>query len=224
MLKKRIIIVSAAIILLCVVIITGATFALFTEDKTITTHLQAGGLDVQLYRTSYSYTVLNDDGTLSPVTGGTRKDFTKPVDENFFGFEGTKTEKFRIVPESTFSADMQLVNNGTTAFTYDIDIIYSSEDTENSNDLASQLLVTVGTYTYNGQTRVETVTKEAYLNDAVWKTAEGYLAGILTLEEGEKVSEDMFVRVKFVTGSGNNAVMGDSVYFDLVLSCVQYVG
>ena len=124
MLKKRIIIISAAIILLCVVIITGATFALFTEDKTITTHLQAGGLDVQLYRDSYSYTVLDSDGTLKTISGGTRKDFTKPVDENFFGFKGTKTEKFKIVPESTFSADLQLVNNGTTAFTYDIDIVY----------------------------------------------------------------------------------------------------
>ena len=222
--KKRIIIISSAIILLCTMIITGATFALFTEDKTVTTHLQAGGLDVQFYRNSYSYTLLNADGTLTPVSGGTRKDFTQPVDENFFGFKGTNDDKFKIVPETTFSADMQLVNNGTTAFTYDIDIVYDTTDNENSNDLSGQLWVTVGTYAYNGLTRVDTITKEAYLNDPVWETAEGYLAGTLTLDSEEKVSENMFVKVKFMPSDANNDVMGDSVYFDLVLKCVQYNG
>ena len=219
---SRIILVAASVILLCSVIIAGATFALFSESKEITVHLQAGKLDVEFYRDGYSYTVLQDDGTLKTVTGGTRVDFTKPVNENIFGFAGSENEKFKIVPGSSFGADLQLVNKGSTAFTYDIDIVYNG----NSDALASQLLVTVGEYHYDqNQKRVETVKKSARLNDPTWKTAEGFLDGTLNLGT-EAVSSNMFVRIDFVSDSNgtNNNVMSDSVYFDLVLTCVQHVG
>ena len=225
----RIILLSAATILLCCVIIAGATFALFTESRTITTHLKSGKLDVEFYRDRYSYTILDSDGTLRTVTGGTRVDFTKPVGENFFGFEGSSTNKFQIVPGSVFSADMQLVNKGTTAFTYDIEIIYDTNDAENHDVLADQLLVTVGEYTYaqNGD-RVERVTKSARLSDPTWQTSEGYLEGTLKIGT-TAVSSNMFVRVEFVSdgtnnGNVNNGVMSKSVYFDLVLTCVQFNG
>lgn len=226
---NRIILVSVAVILLCCVIIAGATFALFTEGKTVTTHLKSGKLDVEFYRDRYSYTILDADGTLKPITGGTRVDFTKPVGENFFGFEGSKDNKFQIVPGSEFSADMQLVNKGTTAFTYDIEIIYDTDDDTNFDLLADQLLVTVGEYSYapNGD-RVERVTKSARLSDATWQSEEGYLEGTLKLGT-TAVSSNLFVRVQFVSdgtgiGNVNNNVMSKSVYFDLVLTCVQYNG
>ena len=61
---KRAMLVSCAVILLCLSVVTGMTWALFTDTERVNTHLQAGTLDITLLRTQLVKTALNDKGYL----------------------------------------------------------------------------------------------------------------------------------------------------------------
>ena len=67
---KRILLVSCSIILLCLMIITGLTYALFTDQFSVGNHLEAGRLNVTLERTHLEYSVLDEFGAFLEFAPG----------------------------------------------------------------------------------------------------------------------------------------------------------
>ena len=138
--RKRALLVSASIILLCMTIIVGMTWALFTDTKNVSNHLQAGDLSITLKRTELTKTTLNTSGKL--VTSDPDKtvvNFSNSTDKNVFGIvDGEK-----VVPGTKYVAKMKIENHSDVAFGYWIEIVCT--DKTNGADLAKQLKVTVNT-------------------------------------------------------------------------------
>lgn len=221
--RKRILILSTSIIMLCLCLIAGATYALFSEEQTVTQHLQAGNLDIQLIRNSYSYKVLGDDGRfVTKGETGLTNDFTDPTNQNFFGI--TKDEL--IVPGSFAQATFTIKNAGTTAFAYNIAIDLKGNTAENAKALAEQLYVTIGYVNDDGSFGAPIV--EGYLKD---DQRQGNLA-IVSGENGfaefvaagkNNTEKQMYIVVKFeeLSNDVNNAAQNGNVEFDLVIVATQ---
>lgn len=215
---KRILLVSGAIILLCMSIISGMTYALFTENISVENHLKAGNLDVQLTRTKLEYAILDGDGYLKETTVTDPLDLTGITEENVFGL---KSSENLVVPGSYFDAELTITNAGNVAIEYDVKLVILSEDV--TEDLADQLLVTVKRLGADGTTFTEVVSKklkEMTSKDAIFK---GELAA--------GTATDVFsVRIEFLDDvdtdntlavGDNNKAMDDTVVFDLFVEAVQ---
>lgn len=217
--RKRALITSAAIILLCMAIIVGFTYAIFTDVETVTNHLQSGSLDIALVRTKLTSTYLDKKGFLKTETDTGLKDFTNDNKENVFALDNTV-----IVPGSEYTAEMKLINGGIdkngnidktksdVAIGYWIEINYDGYKTL---DLANQLQITVTTKD----------NKSVRLKDGLVLGNASKPVGILAVGESAEFS----VSIKFlddlkVGGIENNDAQGQSVFFDLVVHAVQWVG
>lgn len=240
--RKRILLLSSSVILLCLCLIIGATFALFTDSTRVTTHLKAGDLEATLIRNSGYRTTLDSDGLL------TRHDFepnvnfseTTSKDVNFFDFYNSAEEAKNkseadgklIVPQSEFEAIFTVRNDGTVAFTYDVEVVLTGAEGDAAVALADQLYVTIGTYSKNAEGKdVYTVLDEGYMNEGSFKLSyadNGFNEQVLK----GKSSQQLFAHVIFVddrieNNDGdeekfiNNNAMGGTVAFDLIVSAVQ---
>lgn len=219
--RKRILLLSSSIILLCACLIAGATFALFTEETTVTTHLKAGELDATLVRKSGYYTVLNEGVLTKYKLEGTNVDFTEPTTDNFFGDMSGKI----IVPLSAFEVVYELGHKpeSNTAYTYDIVIA----PRENNSVLADQLWVEMGTAVANADgTYTYTKLSEGWANDGSYKlsSANG------TYVKPGATSGLLYTRVTFMDDRSdendfvNNKAQGLELNFDLVVTATQYTG
>ena len=216
--RTRILLLTSSVILLCCCLIVGGTYALFTENGEVTTHLKAGELDATLTRHSYKYAVLDETGALKETTGGSSDvDFTEPTNQNFFGI----TKDMLIVPGSYFEAVMTVGNGGNTAFHYGVELKLDTAFEKHSAALADQLYVTLGTVEANGSRKI---VKQGFLNDG---------ALVLSKDEGlvpAASSQKLFVLVEFLnetdTRFGNETIDNDTaqlgeVRFDLVVTATQ---
>ena len=195
---KKILAISCAIILLCTTIIIGASYALFNETVSVGNHLQAGNLDATLTRTNLKYAVLDTDGILKNHEDGEDENFTGNTSENIFGLTGDQ----KIVPGSYFEAEMNLANNGTVAFDYEVEIKLLGQ----SNKFAEQLKVTITT---------SEGTNTLMLSE---------IDGKLVISEGRLVlnsSITFTVKVEFVDSVANNDAQNQTCAFDLVVTAVQ---
>jgi hypothetical protein len=198
MYTKKILAISCVIIMLCTTIIVGASYALFNETISVGNHLQAGNLDADLTRTNLKYAVLDTDGVLRTYEDGEDADFTGTTTKNIFGLNGDS----KIVPGSYFEAEMNLANNGSVAFDYDVEIKLLGQ----SNELANQLQVTITTAD----------------GTKTLKLAE--IDGKLVISEGRLAmgnSLDFTVKVEFIDGANNNDAQDQTCAFDLVVTAVQ---
>ncbi len=139
--RKRALIVSASVILLCMTVIVGMTWALFTDEKPLFNHLQAGDLSITLDRTALTKTTLNAAGYLVEeqiqAPGSKPANFTDPTNDNVFGIKDGE----KIVPGSKYVATMQIANNSDVAFGYWVEIVCTNQ--KDGADLAKQIKVTV---------------------------------------------------------------------------------
>lgn len=184
--------------MLCTTLIVGASYALFNETVSVGNHLQAGNLDADLTRTNLKYATLDTDGVLRTYEDGDDVDFTGTTNKNIFGLTGEQ----KIVPGSYFEAEMNLSNNGTVAFDYEVEIKILGE----SNKLAEQLQVTLTTA--NG-------TETFALSE---------INGKYVVTEGRMYinSSTIFtVKVEFVDSAANNDAQNQTCAFDLVVTAVQ---
>lgn len=200
--KKKVLLISCVIILVCVSVIAGVTYALFSENKTVNTHLQAGKLDISLERTSLEYAVLNSNGELETKTDMQVVDFTGNVSGSVFGIDAQEN---KIVPGSYFKAAMEIGNDGNAAFTYNIKLVLGDDST---TALAQQIEVTL----YENGNAV-TTKKLSELTD-------GFVlaSGSMTANDAAK---SFAVKVEFVNGTSNNAAQNGDVYFDLIVEATQ---
>ena len=195
---KRILALSCLIIMLCTTVIVGASYALFNESISVGTHLQAGNLDAVLTRTNLTYATLDTDGVLRTYEDDEAEDFTGITNKNIFGLTGDQ----KVVPGSYFEAEMNLANNGTVAFDYEVEIKMLGE----SNKLAEQLKVTITT---------SAGTETLMLSE---------IDGKLIISEGRmplNSSASFTVRVEFVDVASNNDAQNETCAFDLVVTAVQ---
>lgn len=207
--RKKALLVSTAIILLCMTIIVGMTWALFTDTKTVSNHLQAGDLSITLKRTELTKTTLNAQGKLvTSAPDTTTKNFSNPTDENVFGIvEGEK-----IVPGTKYQASMQIENHSDVAFGYWIEIVCT--DKTNGADLAKQLKVTVNTG----------ADASASVNDGLTVGSSSNYVGELIIDATAEFTVTVEFLDSFVAENNidhNDLAQGESLSFDLVVHAVQ---
>ena len=220
--RKRILLLSSSVVMLCLALIVGATFALFTEEATVTNHLRAGHLKATLVRHSYEYVTLDDDGVMTRYKG-TQKDmdFSEANAKNFFGFD----KNIILVPGSSFESVFTLGNEGTTAYAYNFEIVVdkvndATNDYTYSSTFASQLYATIGVIDDNGN-RTEIV--KGYLDKPLtYTSAATQLFNTDCVIVDGNSSEKFYVRVDFVSVDGNNNAEQDQVWFDFVVNATQY--
>lgn len=209
--RNRILLLSSSVVMLCLCLVIGATYALFTDSATVSsTHIQAGTLDVTLFRHYAAYTVLNSDGTLTTKTASAdTTDFTTGNASNFFGLNG---QTLNMVPGASASAVFTLGNNGTTAFNYTIAVV--GDVTTDNTALSKQIAVTIyncvengGQYTRGTQIATGTLNSAIEIKDAM-------NAG------GSKL---MWIDVVFVDNGTNNEIRqdGKSIDFDISIYAIQ---
>lgn len=199
---QKVLLVSCAVILVCTVVITGMTYALFTDQVSVESHLKAGNLDVTLTRTALEYSTLNADGELVETRVNEPLALNGTVRDNVFGIDSADV---CIVPGSYFDATLEITNDGNTAFDY----IVTVKQLRESNALAEQLQVTV---THADGT--QTVRMLSTLS-------EGLTVEAGRMQVGETVQR-FSVRVDFIDDTNvNNDAQELTAAFDLIVEAVQ---
>lgn len=211
--KKRSVLLAVLTLMLCLALIAGGTYALFTDQVDLKTHLQAGTLDITLMRTNLKTTSLNPDtGFLVETENPKDIDFSKPADPNDPNAENKNVFDFvdgmLIVPGCSYTAEMQITNNTDVAFGYWLEIVFADDA---DLTLAEQLKITV-------------------------TTADGTTSGKLSASKGLIGKESEPIQVLAKTGSAlftvsvefcdldhsvNNNAKLTSFEFDLIVHAVQ---
>lgn len=205
--RKRSLLMSVMTLMLCLALVAGGTYALFTDAVRLTTHLQAGELDITLKRISLESKVLADDGFLDTKFSEEVVNFTNPTTRNVFDI----TDETLIVPMCYYIATMQIENHSDVAFGYWIEIDLGSRDAE----FAKQLEVVV--QASNGDKIVQRLSIEEKMLGSETKP-------VAILPIG---GSDIFkITVTFVDDRDdksivNNDAMNQNVYFDVIVHAVQ---
>ena len=198
--KFKALIISVITLALVSLIALGGTFALFTDDVNVKTHLKAGTLNVTLTRTNLVSEKLNTQtGFISKIENSDDVDFSKETDKNIFDVNNNTL----IVPGSKFVAEMQLSNKSDVAFNYWIEIVCNDK----AMDLASQLKITVKADTEYS----------ASLANGLNVGSESSPVGVLA--KGQ--SKTFYVTVEYLNLANNNSSQGESVEFDMIIHAVQ---
>ena len=219
--RKRSVLLAVIITVLCISMVAAGTYALFTDDADVTTHLKAGNLDLTLSRINL------DKWCIDPLTGDfvNRRNsdpvvFSDETNKNVFDM----SDKELVVPLSSYTATMRIENNGNVAFTYWIEIVLN-EDAD--KELSEQLYITV--------VKADGGVVDGYLKD-VEKQIGSQESPLSTVyiknddNQDQKYYEDFKVSIEFrdseatdndlLDGANNNA-MNQSVKVDLIVHAVQ---
>lgn len=206
--KHSILILSLVTVLLAVALVVGATYALFSNSSTVTNHLEAGTLKLQLYRTRHEYTALQEDGTLESKTfTGENVDFTDETEENIFDIKKGDL----VVPGSKYSADMRLDNVGNVAFGYWIEVVLKVDgQLVNPNlALAEQLKITIAPA---GQTQ-----QSKALSEGLSVGSDASPIAKIAADSNATFT----VTIEFLNNNSNNAAQQGVVEFDIIVHAIQ---
>lgn len=207
--KSSVVILSLVTALLAVALVMGITFALFSDSAEVTNHLQAGTLKVKLYRDSLESVRLNEEGLLITTAKNTEtKDFTGSSNENIFEIKDGEY----VVPGSSYTAGMRLVNDGDVAFGYWIELKVTVDGKE-SQAFAEQLKLSV---TPENGTALNTTFAA---NEFKLGSDEAPVATVLVAAEGK-----FTVTVAFDNNDDNNDAQLGHISFDLIVHAIQIVG
>lgn len=219
--KIRTLLMSSVMIMLCAAMIVGGTFALWSDNVTVNTHLSAGTLDVQLTRTYLEkYTLNPNTKYMQKTTDINEAPTTDNADiDNIFGI----TEGELIVPTSYYLARLKLINRGSVAIEYTINI--GTKD-DSAKELAKQVIVYIGTDDATAEDGVAFGTgkylateADGNVNLASIQVESGYLDATTT----EKA---FWVKIEFVNGTEENGIKNNSAQnktanFDLLVEATQ---
>lgn len=207
--KKRSVLLSVMTLVLCLALVAGGTYALFSDQVTMTNHLEAGTLDITLTRTNLVTESLDDEtGFLVEATSTEVVDFSNPTTRNVFDIDGDEL----IVPSCSYTATMSIANNSDVAFGYWLEIVFSDEA---NLELADQLQVTVTTV--DGTTETEWLDEVLSESAGLLGSAEAPM-GILAKTK----SAPFTISVEFISDDDvNNDAQAQGLDFDLVVHAVQ---
>lgn len=225
--RIRSLLFASIMIMLSIALLVGGTFALWSSSKTVTNHLQAGKLDLELYRTELKKHVLNKDGYMNTLPVDTTEvNLTGNSTQNVFGIDNANGEL--VAPTSWYEAKLKIKNTGDVAFKYDIIIRLKTIVNGDGNvevdqyNLAKQISVYAtnkvdGDYTYQGQLSefIDQNSKDAVIASYVAKgTTESFKVKIVFDNDADpyRPYDESIV---------NNNAMNDEVYFDLIVKAVQ---
>lgn len=213
-------------------LVIGTAWALFSDTETVSTHLQAGTLDITLKRVGLTKTAVDSLGYLDhdqviQSSANPPVDFTDTTtfshEKNVFDIREGEV----IVPGSKYTATMRIENHSSVAFGYWIEIVCS--DPELAGALADQVTVTVNG---SGGQRI---------GEGLKVGSDQSFIGMLDTNKDQSVAEDansdtFTVTIEFVdqnygydpeTGelaSDNDAAQGRTLTFDLVVHAIQLTG
>ena len=203
--KRRSVLMSLVTFMLCLALVAGGTYALFSDQVTLTTHLKAGTLDITLERTNLVARTLNSEtGFLGYVSNSEIVDFSKPTDRNVFDIDYTD----KIVPGCAYHATLKLTNNTDVAFMYWVEIINRAD-----KDLALADQLKVSVKVGEGEKTSE------ILSDGLNVGSQAKPIGILAKSE----AESFVVSLEFLDLAVNNAAKNQSLDFDVIVHAVQVV-
>ncbi len=202
--KGAVIAIASLAILLAGTAAVGATYALWSDEASVSTHLSSGSLKAKLERVGLSTLKLDEStGYLVSATDNSVVDLStassNPV--NAFGIE----EGDLVVPGAYYEASFRLSNEGSVAFNYDVSI---SPDGAAVTDLAKQIKV-----------YVDGVDK-GYLYADGSTGPRSVAAGALSKADPAKT---FTIRIAFDDLSVNNSAMGQDAKFDLSVTATQLV-
>lgn len=208
--RVRTLLLAGLTIMLCMALLVGGTYALWSKKVSVTNHLVAGNLDLELKRIALSKNMLDNETGYMTGNKVIQSEEDEPVDlttgsgVNVFGIE----EGELVVPTSSYEATLKLTNNGSVAFTYQIIIKLIEVDEK----LAEQLMVSVDGV------------EKGYLS--TFNAQDGQVVVASAVEKGQETT--FRVKVEFkddaaegVTGIVNNEAMEQEVEFDLIVKAVQ---
>lgn len=217
--KTKTLLLSTMTLMLCVLLISTATFALYSQRTTISNHLEAGSLTVGLWRTGIKQNTLNDQGYLEEISrvSGEKtpsgkdvwQDFTGGVNDNFFGLTEENLEA--VVPGTWFESTLKIANGGDVAFRYDV----TFEGVNGTEDLLREIDVIVTPCDENGNATGKPLTKTMYALSKDGQT-------ISYLMEKDATEQYLTVRVAFRQSITTQLDEG-GVSFDLVIVATQSI-
>ena len=200
--RRRSVLLSLLTLMLCMALLASGTYALFSDQVTLTTHLQAGTLDITLIRTHLvAKTLDNVTGYLTPKENPEDVDFSGATNRNVFDLSSGD----KIVPGCNYTATLEVVNNTDVAFAYWIEIVPTGDV---DIALANQLEITVQ---LDGETKTDLVSHGLIIGNASQP--------IDILEKSESGSFD--VTLEFLDLINNNDAKRQNFSFDLVVHAVQ---
>ena len=201
--KKRTILLSVMTAVLCLALVAGGTYALFSDQVTLTNHLEAGKLDITLTRTYLKTKSLNSQtGYLDEIENLEDSDFSDPNNKNVFDI----AEGALIVPCCYYFAQMQIDNKSDVAFGYWFEIVFDNKD---NLALAEQLMVTVETA--NGKTEAKLSEIEKFIGSET--------APVGALAKGGSAS--FTLKLEFKDLKNNNDAKAQELDFDVIVHAVQ---
>ncbi len=201
--KTNKLLLSMLALCLCTVVVIGATYALFTDTVTVNNHLSAGNLKVGLHRISFKETTLGDSGLLEDKTPNTDRIDLTLDNSKVFNILGA-------VPESIYTAEIEVSNHGTVAFDYGVRVLWAPNDDpdDTDEDFAEQLEITIKSEKLDAPVTFllsECQDKNIDLGFLLWN----------------KGVETFTVEVKFLSLAGNNNVRLGSIDFDIQVYATQ---
>lgn len=223
---KRVLLVSVSVILLCMSVISGMTWALFTDTQKVSNHLQAGDLAITLKRTELTKTTLNAAGYLVETQVQKATDeavpFSNPTQDNVFGI----VENEKVVPGTKYVAKMLIENQSDVAFGYWVGI--NCQDDDVAKTLAKQLKITVytdknndGTIDMTSEGAESTVSAglavgndKNFIGTLEIKQAESFVVAVEFVDKGYEYQNG-------VLSSTNDGAQTESVDFDLIVYALQ---
>ena len=210
--KKRSVLLSVLITVLCLALVAGGTYALFSDEVRFEEHLQAGTLDITLFRTKLVKKALDEKGFLvsnedNPDTR--RLKYSEPNPENVFGISSGE----KIVPGTKYEATFEIQNNSDVAFGYWLEIVCKNK--AEGENLAKQIKVTVNT------------DNSAFIGEGLIVTADNSefikIIGIGDKDEFTVTVEFLDSHVKNNGIESNDLAQGQKLSFDLVVKAMQVV-
>ncbi len=203
--KNKIFALVVAVLVCCFAFSIGATYGLYDETFSMQNHLSAGSLKATLTRQKLTTVNIDSSGELKTSVDDVSKDFTSDTNDNIFGIaEGTT-----VAPGSSFTAEMNIRNNGNVAFYYYVEVLFNSIVSDPT--FASMLKLTAESENHAKQ---ETLIKDGLTLGEDEK-------GLGTIGSGD--SETFTVKLEFLDNANNNKVEGKFVLFDLRVHAVQKI-
>lgn len=210
--KASKLVVASTAIALSTALLVGGTYALLSDEAKITNHLVSGALNMTLERTALTTYFVNDDGVYpnQPIVDTNKVDFSAKTSENVFSL----TSETFFTPLCWCEAEMTLTNNSDVAFSYYVEIIVDTANTDMV--LAQQMEVSV--VADNGES------KSGTLGGGLTLGSETDPIDTLTINAATGNTATFTVKVSFPDkGDDNNDAQSKQVTFDLVVYAFQAI-
>lgn len=200
--RTNTILLSSALLVASAMSVVGATYALFSAEKTFPAHITTGNLDFTLARTKVDAKVMDVHGLLVDHTDPTLIDLTTTGEKAF--------EALNAVPGCEYTAYYQIDNTGTTAFDTVVSIeqvvVENIDGTTADDYILDYVRITIACGTNSTSFLLSEVATKNSLD-----------LGVVLVDGG---NTEFTIKTEILKEAGNDAQNLDLTY-GIKLSCVQ---